>query len=188
MRKTFDRRVVPDSVLAFVRACQRRIPCHLGGGAALAGAYLGHRMTGDIDLFVHDGEDMRALVGFLPDAERDNCFAAADAYLQPSAHEAFSRTVMEAWLAGTPVIASAAGAVVKWHCERSGAGLTYEDDWELEQCLCFVADAPDAARELAAPGRDYVLEHYEFDAVADRIDGALLGWTSASLGRASCAS
>src|SRR5947209_4833748 len=71
MRKTFDRRVVPDSVLAFVRACQRRIPCHLGGGAALAGAYLGHRMTGDIDLFVHDGEDMRALVGFLPDAATD---------------------------------------------------------------------------------------------------------------------
>jgi hypothetical protein len=68
MRKTFDRRVVPDFVLDFVRACQRRIPCHLGGGAALAGAYLGHRMTGDIDLFVHDAEEMRALVGFLSGA------------------------------------------------------------------------------------------------------------------------
>src|SRR3954471_16105662 len=52
MRKTFDRRVVPDFALDFVRACQRRIPCHLGGGAALAGAYLGHRMTGGIDLFI----------------------------------------------------------------------------------------------------------------------------------------
>jgi hypothetical protein len=70
MRKTFDRRVVPDSVLGFVRACQERIPCHLGGGAALAGAYLGHRTTGDIDLFVHDGEAMRALVGLLPDAAK----------------------------------------------------------------------------------------------------------------------
>lgn len=71
MRKTFDRRVVPNSVLGFVRACQERIPCHLGGGAALAGAYLGHRMTGDIDLFVHDAEDMRALVGLLPSAAAD---------------------------------------------------------------------------------------------------------------------
>ena len=71
MRKTFDRRVVPDAVLAFVRACQRRIPCHLGGGAALAGVYLGHRTTGDIDLFVHDSEDMRSLVGLLPDAAAD---------------------------------------------------------------------------------------------------------------------
>ena len=50
MRKTFDRRVVQDSVLDFVRACQVRIPCHLGGGAALAGAYLGHRTTGDIEI------------------------------------------------------------------------------------------------------------------------------------------
>jgi hypothetical protein len=68
MRKTIDRRVVPEFVLAFVRACQARVPCHLGGGAALAGAYLGHRTTGDIDLFVHDGADMRALVGLLPSA------------------------------------------------------------------------------------------------------------------------
>lgn len=68
MRKTFDRRVVQDSVLDFVRACQVRVPCHLGGGAALAGVYLGHRTTGDIDLFVHDAEDMRALVGLLPAA------------------------------------------------------------------------------------------------------------------------
>ena len=68
MRKTFDRRVVQDSVLDFVRACQVRIPCHLGGGAALAGVYLGHRTTGDIDLFVHDADDMRSLVGLLPAA------------------------------------------------------------------------------------------------------------------------
>lgn len=71
MRKTFDRRVVSDPVLGFVRACQKRIPCHLGGGAALAGAYLGHRTTGDIDLFVHDAEAMRALVGLFPDAARE---------------------------------------------------------------------------------------------------------------------
>ncbi len=68
MRETFDRRVIPASVLDFVRACQSRVPCHLGGGAALSGAYLGHRMTGDIDLFSHDREDMRALVGLLPEA------------------------------------------------------------------------------------------------------------------------
>ena len=71
VRKTFDRRVVPDFVLDFVRACQGRVPCHLGGGAALAGVYLGHRTTGDIDLFVHDAEDMRALVGLLPGAAAD---------------------------------------------------------------------------------------------------------------------
>lgn len=71
MRNTFDRRVVPDFVLDFLRACQSRIPCHLGGGAALAGVYLGHRTTGDVDLFVHDAEGMRALVGLLSGAAAD---------------------------------------------------------------------------------------------------------------------
>jgi hypothetical protein len=71
MRKNFDRRVVPDFALDFIRACQARVPCHLGGGAALAGVYLGHRTTGDIDLFVHDAEQMRTLVGLLPAAAAD---------------------------------------------------------------------------------------------------------------------
>ncbi len=73
MRETFDRRVVPAPVINFVRACQSRLPCHLGGGAALSGAYLGHRMTGDVDLFSHDRDDMRSLVALLPDAAAEAC-------------------------------------------------------------------------------------------------------------------
>lgn len=67
MSSTFDRRVIPTQVLEFIRLCQQRVPCHLGGGAALAGAYLGHRVTGDIDLFSHDAEEMRLLVRLLSD-------------------------------------------------------------------------------------------------------------------------
>jgi hypothetical protein len=62
MRSSFDRRVLPDPVLELVRACQRRVPCHLGGGAALSGAHLGHRLSGDVDLFCHQAEDVRTLV------------------------------------------------------------------------------------------------------------------------------
>jgi hypothetical protein len=67
VRKSFDRRVLPERVLGFIRRCQERVPCHLGGGAALAGAYLSHRTTGDVDLFFHDGDEMRILVGALSD-------------------------------------------------------------------------------------------------------------------------
>ena len=91
-------------------------------------------------------------LGFLSDEDRDDAMAAAAAYVQPSALESFSRMVMEAWLAGTPVIANRAGAVVRWHIERSDAGLLYDDDAELEQCLRLVVDAPDAVRALAKPG------------------------------------
>lgn len=54
MNQRFDRRIVPDSVLEFLRACARRVPFHLGGGAALAGVFLGHRKSRDVDLFSHD--------------------------------------------------------------------------------------------------------------------------------------
>ncbi len=68
MTRTLDRRVVAAVVADFLRACQKRIPCHLGGGAALSGAYLEHRTTGDVDLFCHDAVNMRALVRLLPEA------------------------------------------------------------------------------------------------------------------------
>jgi glycosyltransferase involved in cell wall biosynthesis len=115
-------------------------------------------------------------LGFLGVQDRNDAFAAADVYLQPSVMESFSRTVMEAWLAGTPVIANAGSEVVRWHCERSGAGLVYDDVLELEQCLLFVASEPDAARELARPGRDYVRSTYSWDATLDRMEASLEEW------------
>lgn len=117
-------------------------------------------------------------LGFLPDAERDNAFAAAAAYLQCSRYEAFSRTVMEAWLAGTPVIANGGSEVLRWHCERSGAGLVYDDEAEFGECLRLVAEAPDLTRRLAAGGRDYVLRNYTWDRVLDEVEEELGAWTT----------
>jgi hypothetical protein len=70
-RTSFDRRVVPESVLDLVRALQVRAPCHLAGGAALAGLYLSHRLSADVDLFCHDPEIVRSLVRELPHVARE---------------------------------------------------------------------------------------------------------------------
>ncbi|MBM3465624.1 MAG: nucleotidyl transferase AbiEii/AbiGii toxin family protein [Armatimonadetes bacterium] len=53
----FDRRVVSEPLLTFIRRCQAHVPCHLGGGAVLSGVHLGHRLTRDLDLFCHDSDD-----------------------------------------------------------------------------------------------------------------------------------
>jgi len=87
--------------------------------------------------------------------------------------------MMEAWLAGTLVIANGAGDVNRWHCERSGAELLYDDDVELEQCLSFVAYAPETAREFATRGRAYALDHASWPRVLDRIEQTLDAWTPA---------
>lgn len=62
MFDAFDARVVPREVLEVVRACQARVPCALGGGAALSGAHLGHRLSRDVDLVCRRAEDVRSLV------------------------------------------------------------------------------------------------------------------------------
>lgn len=116
-------------------------------------------------------------LGFLPVEERDDAFAAATAYVQPSALESFSRTVMEAWLAGTPVVANGASEVVAWHCERSGAGLTFADEVDFGWALRYLAEQPDGARAMAKAGREYVLEHYQWDTVLDRMEVLLHEWT-----------
>ncbi len=112
-------------------------------------------------------------LGFVEAGEAPDVFAAATAYVQPSANESFSRTVLEAWLAGTGVIASAASAVVAWHCQRSGAGVTYTSQDELVEALLLVAADPGAFRRLGAGGRVYVLDNYAPDAVLDRLEAAL---------------
>jgi glycosyltransferase involved in cell wall biosynthesis len=68
--------------------------------------------------------------------------------------------------------------VVRWHCERSGAGLVYDDEAEFGECLRLVAEAPDLARRLAKGGRDYVLENYTWDRVLDGVEKGLTEWTT----------
>jgi glycosyltransferase involved in cell wall biosynthesis len=80
---------------------------------------------------------------------------------------------MEAWLAGTVVIANRQSDVVTWHCERSRGGLTYGDELELGQCLRFVSEAPEQAAQLAAKGREYVLENYRWPYVLDAMESSL---------------
>ncbi|MCU1491175.1 MAG: glycosyltransferase family 1 protein [Acidimicrobiaceae bacterium] len=155
--------------------------------SGFAGALAHHRLPFDlVTIGVGDPAvpaelaDRVVDLGYLESEEMPDAFAAAEALLQPSANESFSRTLMEAWLAGTPVIASAAGEVVTWHCERSGGGLTYGDDLELGECLAFVAEAPKTAAVLAERGREYVLANYTWDHVLDAMERSLVPFDLAS--------
>ena len=80
---------------------------------------------------------------------------------------------MEAWLAGTPVIATAHSEVLAWHCNHSGGGLLYADRYELAQCLSFVTAEPAAAATLAEHGRKYVLENFQWSVVVDKMEASL---------------
>ena len=131
--------------------------------------------VGDLDV-PQDLADRVVDVGFLTDDQRDNAMAAAAAYVQPSTMESFSRTVLEAWAAGTAVVANVDSAVVRWHVERSGAGLLYRGVSELVEALRFVADEPLAVANLAVPGRRYVEQGFQWPDVLGRMELALDRW------------
>lgn len=69
MRSRFDRRVITEQALDFIRACQERVPCHLAGGVAVAGTIPAIGCH-DLDLFVHDREAHRELVNALPEVSQ----------------------------------------------------------------------------------------------------------------------
>jgi glycosyltransferase involved in cell wall biosynthesis len=147
-----------------------------GFGAAV----LRHRLPMDLvtcgigEASVPIGLESRVIdVGRLEPDEVSNAFAAASAYLQPSANESFSRTIMQAWLGRTIVIANGESDVVTWHCERSGGGLVYRDELELGECLRFVAEEPKLAQALAERGREYVLANFSWDRVVDAMEASL---------------
>lgn len=115
-------------------------------------------------------------LGFVSEGERDDVLAAAAAYVQPSRLESFSRTTMEAWSAGTPVLADGGSAVSRWHVERSGGGLLFDDEHELAECIRFVAEAPKTATALGQAGRDYALAHHRWPDVLDRLEAVIEEW------------
>jgi glycosyltransferase involved in cell wall biosynthesis len=112
-------------------------------------------------------------LGFVTEQQRNDAFAAALAYVQPSRMESFSRTVMESWLAGTPVLVVEGSEVVQWHCRRSGGGLTFSDGPSLAASISDLARQPARAQALAEAGREYVLAQYSWPVVLDRMEADL---------------
>ena len=115
-------------------------------------------------------------LGKIPDPERASGQAGAAAYIQPSGLEAFSRTVVEALLLETPVVANWHSAVVRWHCERSGAGLTYRDRYQFAECMRLVRDEQPRLAAMAKAGPAYVNSNFAWPSVLERADRTLQEW------------
>jgi glycosyltransferase involved in cell wall biosynthesis len=113
-------------------------------------------------------------VGALSERDRDDALAAARALVQPSPAESFSRTMMEAWLAGTFVLANGESVVSRWHCERAGAGAVYRDEAEFADWMRRLADP--AWSSPGGDGRAYVLREYTWPVVLDRIEELVDAW------------
>jgi glycosyltransferase involved in cell wall biosynthesis len=114
-------------------------------------------------------------LGPRPDARR--LLGLLDAYVHPSRGEGFGLAVVEAMLAGVPVIVSNEGAFpeyVKDH--HTGLVVGGGDTDGLARALRELMTQPELARQLAAAGRVHCLKHFspvrfasEMTAVLERV-------------------
>ena len=107
-------------------------------------------------------------LGFVDLQEKYDAYAAAAVFVQPSLNESFSIVIMEAWLAGTPVLVHSGCAVTRGHVEASGGGLHFRDYPHFAECLDLLLARPDIRRRMAAAGRRYVQDSYTWPQVTER--------------------
>jgi glycosyltransferase involved in cell wall biosynthesis len=118
---------------------------------------------------IPDDPDVVAL-GFVDEAEKSDAMAAARVVVCPSRHESLSLAALEAWAAGTPVLANGACAILVDQCIRSDAGLWWDDHREFREALALLL-ADDALHgRLGAAGRAFVAREHAWDRVTARWD------------------
>ncbi len=115
-----------------------------------------------------DGREAVIDLGFVDSQDKYDAYAAAAVFVQPSVMESFSIVIMEAWLAGTPVLVHSGCAVTRGHVEAAAGGLHFADYPHFAECLDRLLASPELGRSLAAAGRAYVLANYSWPLVTDR--------------------
>lgn len=109
-------------------------------------------------------------VGPVSEQDKHGLLAEAEVLINPSAHESFSLVILEAWMAGTPVLVNGWCGPTTEHAQQSGGGLTYSGVADFRVALSRLLDDPEVRDRLAAAGRRYVTKNYSWPAVRARLD------------------
>jgi glycosyltransferase involved in cell wall biosynthesis len=132
---------------------------------ALAGDGPAARSTADI---VH--------LGFLTQQPLADMYSAALALCQPSVNESFSIVIMEAWLAGAPILVHADCAVTRHYAATCGGGFAFGGYDDFAAALDLLQLHPQLRDKMGASGRRYVQNECSSTATLRRFDGALKDW------------
>ncbi|RJX34458.1 MAG: glycosyltransferase [Desulfarculus sp.] len=106
-------------------------------------------------------------LGFVRVQQKYDAYAAAEVFVQPSLMESFSRVIMEAWLAGTPVMVHQNCPVTRDHVLTSGGGLPFGDYLHFAEGLDYLLARPQLRAAMAQAGRDYVFSYFSWPVVTD---------------------
>ena len=113
------------------------------------------------------GEEHVQDLGFVEIQQKHDAYAAAEVFVQPSLMESFSRVIMEAWLAGCPVMVHAGCPVTRGHALISGGGLAFRDYPHFAECLDYLLERPELRAQMARAGAAYVQDNFAWPRVVD---------------------
>lgn len=112
------------------------------------------------------GDRVRFL-GYVPDAELPDCYAAADVFVLPSSYEGMPLTVLEAAAAGTAILASPRAAT-DFLTDDMGE-VVPPDATRVADALDRLARHPDQVAEMGVTARDRA-EGFSWAAVAEQYE------------------
>ena len=104
-------------------------------------------------------------LGYVTDQDKFDVIAAAEALVMPSPFESLSMVALEAWALGRPVLANGRCDVLVGQCQRSNAGLYYQNGLEFEALLETLLDEGDLAAEMGQYGLRFYQRHYAWEVV-----------------------
>ena len=110
------------------------------------------------------------LLGYVPDEEKRDAFAACTVFAMPSRTDTFGIVYLEAWLYGKPVIGARAGGVPEVIADGADGYLIRFDDAPAlaDRIAALIADPALAAR-LGQAGRAKVLREHTWGRKIDRL-------------------
>ena len=113
--------------------------------------------------------------GMLPEIERLEALEAASVVIVPSPYESLSLLALESFAVGTPILANARSDVLTDHCQRSNAGLYYENREEFVECLRLLMGNAELRTQMGRNGQDYVRRSYSWNVILDKYETMITG-------------
>lgn len=111
--------------------------------------------------------------GFVSEQDKFDGIAGAKASVAPSRYESLCMALLEGFAVGVPAIVNGDCAVLKGHCERSGAGIVYTNEQEFHQAIDNLLDKKSAWLKMSEKARFYIHKNYVWEEVIRKIDKAI---------------
>ena len=125
--------------------------------------------VGPVSATIPAHEDI-VVTGIVDEADKWDLISGAELSISPSAMESFSLVVLEAWVAGIPVMVNATCGPTVEHCERSGGGLAFDSYATFEVILDRLIGDERLRAMLGKRGSDYVASTFDWPVLIRRYE------------------